>query len=621
MAWTHPRQLSWLLAVTTVVPIAILAWLGAWVLQQDRAAEAQREREALGVTAGRLALDIDLRLNSIADRLALGEGVALTAGGPVASAEWPLLYGPATEFVRPLVSEELADIEALEYQTKSLASAAEGYRRLARSPDTELRAAALLGLGRVLRKRGDSASAIQTYGELEALGEAAVVGQPAALVAQQARARLFEEIGDDARLQQEVAQLARALEMGGWGIDRATFDVYADLLRRWNGPTPSESAMARSDAAIGLWQTWRDGRLPPRGRSVSVQAGLPVLAIWVGDPSQPIAWFKTSDELEAELGGLWAGQPLAVSAHTVEGQPLFGVDRPGSVALTPAETHLPFILSVAPLDPAAASGRDRMRRVVLIGSLSLAFVLMGAAAYGVYRATTRELALARQQTDFVSAVSHEFRTPLTSMRHLTDLLGTRGVTSEERRAHYVELLTHETERLHRMVETLLSFGRIEAGAYAWHLESVDVGELVRSVVDDFTHEPQAKGRAITCDVEPALPSVVADTEALTRALINLLENAVKYSPAGTPIRVFARRSASMVHLGVNDHGLGIPSSERDRIFQKFERGADAKDAGIGGVGIGLALVKRIAEGHGGTVFVESEPGEGSTFTIELPATS
>jgi signal transduction histidine kinase len=243
---------------------------------------------------------------------------------------------------------------------------------------------------------------------------------------------------------------------------------------------------------------------------------------------------------------------------------------------------------------------------------------MLAAAVVIYRVTTRELMLARQQSDFVSAVSHEFRTPLTSMRHLTDLLVSRSVASEERKTQYYELLAHETERLHRMVEGLLSFGRIEAGSYAWRLEPADAGELMRIIVQDFRREASAAGRQIACEIPEELPMIRVDRDALFSALWNLMENAAKYSPPASPIRVFVRRHQDRILLGVEDQGSGIPPGEQQRIFQKFVRGADAKQAGIRGVGIGLALVQRIVEAHGGSVQLQSEPGRGSTFTLVLP---
>jgi signal transduction histidine kinase len=249
--------------------------------------------------------------------------------------------------------------------------------------------------------------------------------------------------------------------------------------------------------------------------------------------------------------------------------------------------------------------------------LATAFVLMLAAGYGISRTTYRELSLARQQTDFVSAVSHEFRTPLTSMRHLLDLLSSRPVT-EERRAHYYGLLTNETERLQRMVETLLTFGRVEAGVHTWSFQPVQTRQALSSVLEEFGREPLAAGRAITTDVGAGCDVVVADPEALARAVWNLLENAAKYSAPGTPIRVAVTRAGRALHLAVSDEGVGIDPKDQQRIFRKFHRTDSASRSGIRGVGIGLALVRLIAEGHGGTVRLESQAGRGSTFTLVLP---
>ena len=409
--------------------------------------------------------------------------------------------------------------------------------------------------------------------------------------------------------------LARALASGGWPIDRATFDLYRDMLEGWGAAPVARDAVIRTDAAIQLWRLWRAGDLTQQGRRILRAGNEPVLAVWAGGPDRPSLWLASSGELGAALHLDQKNVRLDVSLYDTDGQRLFGTAQAG-LSLTPDATHLPFILTVGIGNVDDAS--TRVRRTVLISGLAAAFVLMLAAAYGLYRATTREMVLARQQSDFVSAVSHEFRTPLTSMRHLTDLLVSRGVTSEERKTYYYELLSHETERLHRMVESLLSFGRMEAGAYAWRLEEVDADHLLRTSVEEFRRDALASLREVVCEIEDGLRAIHADGEALARAVWNLLENAAKYSEPGRPIRVFARRQGETMLLGVCDEGVGIPAMERERIFQKFVRGAGAKRAGVGGVGIGLALVKRIVEAHGGSVRVDSEPGRGSTFTLVFP---
>ncbi len=619
MVWNRRQTIPVLLAAATLIPIGALGWLGLRILGQDRDLERQRVRENLEFAAGRLALAMERRLGDIEEQLAQGSGLRLTSAG-LDPAQGPgILYQPevspgGAEAPAPALSEA----DALEHQRQDLAGAAAAWRRMAQSPTPAARAAALIGLGRVLRKQGDRPAALEAYSRLRQLGSVPVAGQPAELIARQARCRVFEEAGNAEDLRKEVADLARVLYSGAWRIDRPTFELYRDLIRRRAGPPPPAGAVARTEAAIALWRAWRADDLVPRGRRILPAEAMPVLAVWAGGPQHPTAWLAAPAELEAMLGPLWRAQQLAVSLYDADGQRFLGPQLTDTVALTPGETRLPFILRVASLSTPARAEGYRARRMVLISGLLLTFGLMLAAAYGLYRATTREMALARQQADFVSAVSHEFRTPLTSMRHLTELLASRGVADEDRKAHYYELLAHETERLHRMVESLLSFGRIEAGAYAWRLEPADASQLVRGMVEEFRREPQARGRQVLCEIDDGLPPIRADREALARALWNLLENAAKYSEPGTPIRVFARRAADSILLGVEDHGSGIPVGEQSAVFQKFVRGAKAGRAGIRGVGIGLALVKHIVEAHGGSVQLSSEPGRGSTFTLVLP---
>jgi signal transduction histidine kinase len=582
-------------------------------LQQDRELQGQRQRERLEVAAGRLALEIERRLQGIEEQVADGAGVHFLPTGIESNATFNVLFQP-TETPAPSVWAPLADAEAEEFQRRNLPAAEAEYRRLALTSPPAVRASALVGLGRVRRLQKDYQGALDAYADLERLGTVLVAGQPAGLVARQGRCKTLEAAGDRERLRVEVSSLARALESGDWPIDRAIFDLYRDLVEQWGGTPPSSEAIARTEALVQLWHLWRRGDLASRGRRV-LGGPAPVLAVWAGDHDRLTTWLATGSEIEATWRPLWHDRDLRVALSDGDGRPLLGVPGDRSVSLTPSDTRLPFILSAS---LTRDDGSDRATRRVLVIGLLLALVVTIAAAYGLYRTTTRELALVRQQADFVAAVSHEFRTPLTSMRHLTDLLESRTVTSEERKTHYYELLARETERLHRMVESLLSFGRMDADAYTWQLEPAEVDRIVKDVVDEFRHESLAKGRQVSCEVEEELPAIRADREALSRALWNLLENAGKYSEAGTPIHVFARRQGDSVLLGVRDEGMGIARTEQRRIFEKFVRGSKATGSGVRGVGLGLALVTRIVEAHGGSVRLESEPGCGSTFMLVLP---
>jgi signal transduction histidine kinase len=234
------------------------------------------------------------------------------------------------------------------------------------------------------------------------------------------------------------------------------------------------------------------------------------------------------------------------------------------------------------------------------------------------RGVTRELAVARLQSDFVAAVSHEFRTPLASLRHLSDMLSKGRVSDAAQRQHCYDFLSRESERLERLVEDLLDFGRVEAGAYRYRFERVDVIDLVRELVGEFQENVRPKGYRIELSVETGAASVLADREALSRAIWNLLDNAVKYSPGSDTIWIALALEGDSAVIRVRDRGLGIALSEQKEIFQKFVRGSNVRTEQIKGTGIGLAMVQQIVQAHHGDVRVESHPNQGSTFALHLP---
>jgi two-component system sensor histidine kinase SenX3 len=233
----------------------------------------------------------------------------------------------------------------------------------------------------------------------------------------------------------------------------------------------------------------------------------------------------------------------------------------------------------------------------------------------------RELAVARLQTEFVAAVSHEFRTPLTALRHVTDLLEESDDVPVERRRQFYQTLGRNTDRLQRLVESLLDFSRMESGRQPYDLRIIDVVALVEPVVADFQRDA-AGAAVVVLRVAPDAPRRVrADPVSLSTAIWNLLDNAVKYSPAGAVVEVDVVPHSSGVAIMVRDRGIGIPDGEQRDVFERFVRGADAGVRGVPGTGLGLALVQHIVAAHGGSIALESVHGAGSTFTIALPEAS
>jgi signal transduction histidine kinase len=253
--------------------------------------------------------------------------------------------------------------------------------------------------------------------------------------------------------------------------------------------------------------------------------------------------------------------------------------------------------------------------------LALVLVVICAGSYFIARAFARELAVARLQSDFVSAVSHEFRTPLTALRQLSEIFNEDRPLEDERRKKYYQALDRATGRLDKLVEGLLDFGRMEAGAMVYRKMDLDAGALVKSVVSDFQREVGDRGYVVELKATDNLPAVHGDPEALGRALWNLLDNATKYSSECKTVWVEVEREGRELAIRVRDRGIGIPVPEQQDILRKFVRGTAAAAAGVKGTGIGLAMVKHLVDAHGGTLRLESEPGKGSTFSILLPIIS
>ena len=198
------------------------------------------------------------------------------------------------------------------------------------------------------------------------------------------------------------------------------------------------------------------------------------------------------------------------------------------------------------------------------------------------------------------------------------MLREHPVLDEDRRHIAYEAQARAADRLTRLVESLLDFGRMEAGVRRYQFEPRESGDLVRRIVEDFRGDANTAERVIEFHANQSGP-IDADEDAITLALRNLLDNAVKYSsPGAEPIEIDLERRNGHVRIQVRDRGIGIPAAEMAHIFTKFRRGQDAQMRGIKGTGIGLAMVEEIVRAHHGRVEVVSEPGHGSTFTIVLP---
>jgi signal transduction histidine kinase len=257
----------------------------------------------------------------------------------------------------------------------------------------------------------------------------------------------------------------------------------------------------------------------------------------------------------------------------------------------------------------------RMRNLMISSGI---LVLLTAAVGLIVVSSRRAQNLARQQMEFVAAVSHELRTPLASIRVLVDGLLRDAAADPVKTREYLSLIAVENNRLSRLIENFLTFARLERGRHPYAFDSVAVTDVVDAAVKAI-RDRQYPDCDLRVEVEPDLPPIAADADALTTALVNLLDNAYKYSPADKRIAIRAYREGNRVCVAVQDNGIGIPAGEQKRIFRRFYRVDRRLSRDTSGVGLGLTIVDDVVRAHGGVITVASRPGEGSTFTMGVPA--
>ena len=245
-------------------------------------------------------------------------------------------------------------------------------------------------------------------------------------------------------------------------------------------------------------------------------------------------------------------------------------------------------------------------------------ILLVGGIWSMYRSVSREVELAKLKADFVSNVSHELRTPLSLIRLYAETLELGRLPSEDKRRGYHRIIREESERLTALINNVLDFSRIEAGRKEYEFQSTDLRELVRETLESYRYQIEQQGFTFEEKIADDLPPVQVDRESIARSLLNLVNNSIKYSSDEKYLGVNLYRENGSVKLEVVDRGIGIPRSEQQRIFEKFYRVGDPLVHNTKGSGLGLSLVQTIVKAHGGNVFVESNQGHGSKFTVVLP---
>jgi two-component system phosphate regulon sensor histidine kinase PhoR len=370
--------------------------------------------------------------------------------------------------------------------------------------------------------------------------------------------------------------------------------------------------------------------------------------MWQGRRYLVVAWHDIGRIVKYVLPSLYesagASSPSSrVNVVDEEGRLIFGPSlRSGqfTVGVRFPTTLYGWRLQVSPIAAEELASRVQNRRSLELAMVGLSCIVIVAGVATILLAAEKERRISALKSEFVANVSHELKTPLALVRMFGEMLQSGRVASEAKRQEYLSIIVNETERLSGLIENVLDFAKVERGRGSYEFAEGDVGESVARAATVYRYRAEREGVELLVDVETGLAAKI-DDRAIQLAVINLIDNALKYAPNGKEIRVRAGREGSDIAIRVSDSGPGVPAEDRERIFERFVRGTPPQAAAttaqasekqarpVRGSGIGLALVKHIAESHGGRAWVDASGRDagrsqleggtsGATFVMTIP---
>ncbi|MEK7866828.1 MAG: HAMP domain-containing sensor histidine kinase [Planctomycetota bacterium] len=512
---------------------------------------------------------------------------------------------------RTLRGEALADLAAFHFKGKEFDEAVGTYRRLlselpAGFVEPAVRVLARFQIGASLEAAGQTAEAEAEYRAMlaDALGEEpSIPGVPATRwFVSQALARLRAMQGAGALSAQgkegleAFERLARAkLRPGG----------IVDALRSWVLP-----AIRRQGLSIGAVRGVLD-----------VRSGRPTVVLYrgvrEGGRDLALGFVARLDRLSTIVGprlGAGDGVAFALDAGALR---LVG-PAGDAAARAPAPAPLDFADVVAtPTSEQTVEGPVRRQRLLGRLLLGLLALVLGAGVAATLRGRAQAHRFARLQADFVARVSHDLKTPLALIRLYAETL-LRPECDRAKGEEYHRVIARESERLTHMVNNLLDFSRVQEGKRVYHRQPADLVRVVREAAEAIRPRFAEDGFSLEVDLPKGEVVAAVDADAVTSAVVNLLDNARKYSGEARQVRLSLLAEPDRARIEVLDRGIGVPAEERERVFERFHRGSDPRVRDQKGAGLGLALVRHVAEGHGGRAWLAPNGAQGTVANVELP---
>jgi len=571
------------------------------------------------------------RAEPIASEPALLDSMAVFSRGPSACPE-----AAFERCVRSIRSarrrgRQLADARGSEIAGDTLRQVRRTYTALARFPDTA--PAALLGLARLHRRAGETAKASAIYQDVAArfttrqaedgvsfgllgdLGAAELADSPGDLVAVYRGILQGQYVGSAPALFAIAEHLRTVVHQQPMGAELAPevteLDAAFDRFTR-------EAALARS-LTREVDDVMRSASRQLRGRAAL--DGSDTTVVYRRTSSGGVVGLLVDNVSISRLAGDMASEGRRIEVYRLGRQPDADTVRTlATASFGPALAHMGLALVNRPSDPDPLDEivREQGRHHLWISSGLALVLVMGIGA--TIRNAARERELARLKSDFVSTVSHELKTPLTSVRMFAEMLQ-QGVAhgDREREARYHDIIVKESERLGLLIANLLDYSQVERGTRRYSAQVASPAELAREAVTTFGRFQEGNPPEIAIVDRGAEDAMVrVDREVLVQCILNLLSNATKYGGREQPITVAIRTDDAQAVISVRDRGPGIAKAELGKIWDEFYRSPSAYSSGAEGTGLGLALVKRHVEAQGGIVDVVSAPGQGATFSIAVP---
>jgi signal transduction histidine kinase len=652
----HRKQVA-LFLVAVLLPVILLVALTLRIVKQERELSLKRVADERRNMAAEIGRDLTSRLDGIAreEATALADGalsfarreyvnpeVVLVAEIKYARLILPWEARPGSSERMPLetgseLSRLLRLAESAEFASKDYALAAQRYARAAaaaRLPAEE--GYARLQRARALARAKKERESLSEYENVLALSPDVIdeYGIPLSLYA-------FEPLlRNQAMYARAVDRIGRQLDCTTW-LSPAGLYLMRDLVQQIIVGAPNASGTAiRSEAeghlakifariqlmeqALGLKEDFpRLGLIPVPDRSPG--RGEPAWACYGQKP-----WLAgLSPQIPPEEGLLvavdfqaittaFASDAVHAARYPAKIKFLAGLTADGNTLGPRLQgTQVAF----APDGASPYSRQWSLQRLFYFLALAVVLSVTLFGAYLLWRDVRREVLLAQLRSQFVSSVSHELKTPLTAIRMFAETLRLGRSKDPAAQAEYLDTIVNESERLTRLLNNVLDFSKIEQGQRTYHPAPASLGEIARAAARAMEYPLKQQGFDLDLHVDEELPDVHVDRDAIEQAVLNLLSNAMKYSGDSRTIGLRILRENDRAVVKVIDAGIGIDPKDRERIFEDFYRVPTLENRSLPGTGLGLSLVAHIAKAHGGSVRVESAPGQGSTFSLILPLES